>query len=177
MRSKSDRDLKVALDVPIWSQITTSANITNRHVKYGVRATHDRSARRTLRTWVRSGVFHNTTGGISLMRDQMGHHLSENDLRLPNECKAPLVHKWSHGVAQTAYQVRMRLDPSERKPSRFPNKTPRAGLGYGSGRGLSRSGRNLCPAKPTFIYLRVASKELVTPSDPRFSGRASWKQQ
>ena len=46
----------------IWSQITTNPDIQNRHVKYGAEATLGRGAWRTLRTWVMSGVFHNTTG-------------------------------------------------------------------------------------------------------------------
>ena len=91
----------------------------------------DRSpmAQDTLRAWVRSGGFHNTTGKTSLMCDQMGHHLSENDLRLPQGRKAPRKYKWSDSAAQTAEHGRMRPDPSGRKPSRFPNQTPRAGPG------------------------------------------------
>ena len=129
VRSKVDRDPTPTLDAPIWSRITANPDIKNRGAASRAGATPGRAARRTLRTWVRSGVFHNTTGETSLMRDQVGHHLLENDLRLPKECKAPLVLKWSHGVAQTADQVRMGPDPSGRKPSRFPNKTPRAGPG------------------------------------------------
>ena len=127
--SKADSDPKATPDVPIWSRITTSANIANLRVEYGVRGTPGRRARDTLRTWVRSGVFHNTTGETSPMRDQMGHHLSENDLRLPQGRKASRKDKWSCSVAQTAEHGRMRPDPSGRKPSRFPNKTPRAGPG------------------------------------------------
>ena len=89
----------------------------------------DRVARHTLHTWVGSGVFHNTTGETSPMRDQMGHHLYEKDLRWPKECKAPLKYKWSDHVAQAAEDGRMGPDPMGRKPSRFPNKTLRAGPG------------------------------------------------
>ena len=49
-------------DTPIWSQITTNPDIQNRDVKNGAEVTPGRGARRTLRTWVKSGVFHNTTG-------------------------------------------------------------------------------------------------------------------
>ena len=93
-------------------------------------ASHPRPERPgPLHTWVMSGVFHNTTGGTSLMCDQMGHRLSENDHRLPQGRKASRKYKWSDSVAQTAEHDRMRPDPSGRKPSRFPNKTPRAGPG------------------------------------------------
>ena len=127
--SEPDHSRTPTLDVPIWSRITTSPDIQNRHVISRAGATLGTTARPTLHTWVRSGVFHNTTGETSLMRDQMGHHLSENDLRLPHGRFAPRKYKWSDGVAQTAEHGRMRPDPSGRKPSRFPNKTPRAGPG------------------------------------------------
>jgi len=71
-------------DTPIWSQITTSPDIQNRGVKYGMRATLGTTARRTLRTWVMSGVFHNTNHETAQMRGPMGHYLTEHDLRLPN---------------------------------------------------------------------------------------------
>ena len=113
-------------DTPIWSQITTSPDIQNRGVLSCVKATVDTTARHTLRTWVMSGVFHNTNHETAQMRAPMGHYLTENDLRLPNECKTALVLKWSHSVAQAAEQGREAPDPSVCKPSRFPNKTARA---------------------------------------------------
>ena len=75
------------------------------------------------------GVFHNTTDRMLRMGNIGTHSLYKNDLRLPNGRKAPLGTKWTHSVAQTAEHGRMRPDPAERKPSRFPNKTPRAGPG------------------------------------------------
>ena len=71
--SKSDCNLKVTLDVPIWSQITTSANITNRHVKYSVEVTSGPGTRDTLSTCARFGVFHNTTDQI-LQMGNIGTH-------------------------------------------------------------------------------------------------------
>ena len=129
VRSKVDRDPTRALDVPIWSRITANPDIKNRGAESRAGATPGPVARDTLSTWAGSEGFHNTTGETSLMRDQMGHYLSENDLRLPEECKAPLEYKWSDHVAQTAEDGRMGPDPMGRKPSRFPNKTPRAGPG------------------------------------------------
>ena len=49
-------------DTPIWSQITTNPDIQNRDVENGAEATIGRGARGTLHAWVKSGVFHNTTG-------------------------------------------------------------------------------------------------------------------
>ncbi len=116
-------------DTPIWSQITTNPYTTNRHVKYSAEATSGPGAWDPLGTWTRFGVFHNTTGKTLQMGIVGTHSLYKNDLRLPKGCKAPLGYKWSDGVAQTAEHGRMRPDPSMRKPSRFPNKTPRAGPG------------------------------------------------
>jgi hypothetical protein len=98
-------------------------------VKYSAEATSGPGARDPLDTWVKSGVFHNTTGKTLQMGIIGTHSLYKNGLRLPKGCKAPLGPKWSDGVAHTAEHCRMPLDPSGRKPSRFPNKTPWAGPG------------------------------------------------
>ena len=60
VRSKVACDPKATLNVPVWSQITASPDIKNRHAISHVKATLGTTARRTLRTWVKSGVFHNT---------------------------------------------------------------------------------------------------------------------
>ena len=87
--SKLDRDLTRALDVPIWSRITANPDIKNRGAESRAGATPGPVARDTLSTWAGSEGFHNTTGETSLMRDQVGHHLLENNLRWPKECKTP----------------------------------------------------------------------------------------
>ena len=119
----------MTLDVFIWSQITTSANTTNLHVKYSAEATSGPGVRDPLYTCVRFGVFHNTTERMLRMGIIGAHSLYKNDLRLPLARKPGREYKWSDGVAHTAEHCRMPLDPSGRKPSRFPNKTPRAGPG------------------------------------------------
>ena len=101
----------------------------NRHVKYSAEVTSGPGAREPLDTWVRFGVFHNTTDRMLRMGIIGTHSLNKNDLRLPKGCRAALVPKWTNGVAQTAEHGRMRPDSSGCKPSRFPNKTPMVGPG------------------------------------------------
>ena len=98
-------------------------------MKHSAEATSGPGARDPLGTRVRFGVFHNTTGKTLQMGIVGTHSLYKNDLKLPLARKPGREYKWSDGVAQTAEHGRMRPDPSGRKPSRFPNKTPRAGPG------------------------------------------------
>ena len=55
----------------------------NRHVKYSAEATSGPGARDPLGTWVRFGVFHNTTGRMLRMGIIGTHSLYKNGLRLP----------------------------------------------------------------------------------------------
>ena len=125
VRSKVDRDPTPTLDAPIWSRITANPDIKNRGVISRAGATPGQVARPIPRTWVRSGVFHNTSDETSMVRAPGGRYPSEKVLGLPEGRKAPIAYKWSHSVARLANHVRMRPDPSDRKPSRFPNKTAR----------------------------------------------------
>ena len=81
--SKIDRDLTPDLDVPIWSQITTSSYIKNRHVKYGMRATLGQIARRAPCTIIKIGLLHNTTRETTFMRSGWDETSpSEEELRV-----------------------------------------------------------------------------------------------